>query len=99
MTAIATCNYPKGQPDCNGHSSAFDGMAYLPDMEGSRDTCICEAGEEEGIWMAEFDLTLLRDYRAREVHGNAFRRPWKYGLLTDEQIAPPFIRAENRKIR
>ena len=99
MVGIATCNYPKGQPDCNGHSSAFDGVAYLPDMEGSRDTCICEAGEEEGIWVAEFDLARLRDYRAREVHGNAFRRPWKYGLLTDEQIAPPFIRAENRKIR
>ena len=23
MIGIATCNYPQGKPDCNGHSSAF----------------------------------------------------------------------------
>ncbi len=28
MVGIATANYAYGQPDCNGHSSAFDGMAY-----------------------------------------------------------------------
>lgn len=58
-----------------------------------------EGNRQKGVWLAEFDLTTLRDYRAREVHGNAFRRPWKYGLLTDEHIDPPFIRAENQKIR
>jgi len=25
---IATVNYPHGQPDCNGRSSAFDGIAH-----------------------------------------------------------------------
>ena len=30
MVGIATVNYPKGKPDCNGHSSAFDGIAYRP---------------------------------------------------------------------
>ena len=43
MTAIATCNYPETVPDCNGGSSVFDGVAYLPDSEGSRDTCILQA--------------------------------------------------------
>ena len=28
--------------------------------------------------------------------GNAYRRPMKYGLLTDEEIAPPFIRSDRR---
>ena len=28
MVGIATANYAYGQPDCNGHSSAFDGVAY-----------------------------------------------------------------------
>lgn len=32
MTAIATCNYPAGKPDCNGHSTLFDGVAYLPGL-------------------------------------------------------------------
>ena len=63
MLGIATCNYPDGQPDCNGHSSAFDGIAYLPDQPGSRDTCILEAGSEEDICLAEFDLDRLREYR------------------------------------
>ena len=42
MLGIATCNYPCGKPDCNGHSSAFDGVAYMEDVQGSLDTCILE---------------------------------------------------------
>ena len=75
MTAIATANYPAGTPDCNGHSTVFDGVAYLPDAPGSRDTCLLEAGGEEGIYLAQLDMDLLRDYRRREVHGNSYRRP------------------------
>ena len=44
MVGIATVNYPYGQPDCNGHSSAFDGIAYRPKDFGSRDTLVIEAG-------------------------------------------------------
>ena len=92
MMGIATCNYPAGVPDCNGHSSAFDGVAYLPELPDSRDTCVLEAGEEEGIYLASFDLEQMRKYRETEVHGNAFRRPRTYGLLVSEERRPPFIR-------
>ncbi|MDC7218379.1 MAG: carbon-nitrogen hydrolase family protein [Spirochaetales bacterium] len=84
MVAIATANYPKGKPDCNGHSSAFDGIAYRPSESCSRDTLIVEAGESEGIYMANIPVDELREYRSREVHGNAYRRPGKYGLLIGE---------------
>lgn len=87
MLAIATCNYPAEVPDCNGGSSVFDGVVYLPELEGSRDTCILQAGEEEGIYVAELDLEQLRAYREREVHGNTYRHPEKYGILT-ERINP-----------
>ena len=97
MMGIATCNYPEGWPDCNGHSSAFDGVAYLPELADSRDTCILEAGGEEGIYLASFDMDRLREYRRTEVHGNAFRRPKKYGLLLDERVQVPFIRKEGRR--
>lgn len=86
MMAIATCNYPAGVPDCNGGSSVFDGVAYLPGLEGSRDTCILQAAEAEGVYLARLDLPQLRAYRAREVHGNAYRRPELYGLLTKEDL-------------
>lgn len=97
MVGIATVNYPLGKPDCNGHSTAFDGIAYRPHDAGSRDTLIIEAGEREGIYMADFPLDDIREYRGREVHGNAYRRPQKYGLLISENIEEPFIRDDHRR--
>ena len=97
MTAIATCNYPGNVPDCNGGSSVFDGVAYLPGLAGSRDTCILKADGNEGIYVAELDLEQLRGYREREVHGNAYRRPEKYGLLTEDKVCYPFVREDCRK--
>lgn len=92
MLGIATVNYPKGQPDCNGHSTAFDGIAYRPEEHGSRDTLIIDAGEREGIYMADFPLSEIREYRSREVHGNAYRRPDRYALLLEQRVEPPFVR-------
>lgn len=97
MTGIATVNYPFGKPDCNGHSTAFDGIAYREGQPGSRDTLIIEAGEREGIYLADFPLDEIREYRSKEVHGNAFRHPGKYGLLISEEIKEPFIRECYRK--
>ncbi|MBO6060921.1 MAG: carbon-nitrogen hydrolase family protein, partial [Clostridia bacterium] len=67
MLAIATCNYPLGQPDCNGRSTLFDGVAYLPDEDGSRDTCVFEAEEAPGVYLGSLDLSTLRVYRGLEV--------------------------------
>ena len=97
MLAVATCNYPDSVPDCNGASSVFDGVAYLPESDGSRDTCILEAPAGEGIYMASLDLCRLRRYRETEVHGNAYRHPQKYGLLVSDKIEPPFVREDYRK--
>ncbi len=47
IAAIAACNYPKGQPDCNGHSTVFDGVAWLRNEPEVRDMCILEAPKEE----------------------------------------------------
>lgn len=97
MLAIATCNYPETVPDCNGGSSVFDGVAYLPEEEHSRDTCILQAGGQEGIYLASLNLDQLRSYRQQEVHGNAYRHPKKYGLLVDRKIDPPFVRDDYRE--
>lgn len=81
----------------NGGSSVFDGIAYLPELEGSRDTCILQADGGEGIFVAELDLDMLRRYRESEVHGNAYCRPKKYSLLTSTEISPSFVRDNHRK--
>lgn len=96
MTAIATCNYPDTVPDCNGNSTLFDGVAYLPELEGSRDTCVFAADGKEGVYIAELDVDMLRAYRKTEVHGNAYRRPKKYIALTETDIKKPFIREDCR---
>ena len=96
MLAIATCNYPATVPDCNGGSSVFDGVVYLPHLEGSRDTCILQAEEEEDIFIAHLDLEQLREYRKSEVHGNAYRRPDKYSIITESKIEQPFVREDYR---
>ena len=54
MVAVATCNYPDGQPDCNGHSTLFDGVPWLRDEPGVRDMCVMEApGEPGNLWYSD----------------------------------------------
>lgn len=96
MLSIVTVNYPDGHPDCNGHSTAFDGIAYTPDSDGSRDTLILDAGENEGIYLVEIPIDAIRAYRSHEVHGNAYRHPQKYAILTETDIREPFIRKDYR---
>lgn len=97
MSAVATCNYPDTEPDCNGCSCVFDGVAYLPESVDSEDTCILQADGKEGVFVAELDVERLRAYRNSEVHGNAYRRLEIYGMLTDRKIEEPFIRADRRE--
>lgn len=94
MVAVATCNYPAPHPDCNGHSTLFDGVAWLREEPGARDMCVMEAPEGEGVCLGELDLEALRSYRREEIMGWKYRRPETYGRLTaqaDElprEIAP-----------
>ena len=80
--AIATCNYPASHRGCNGHSTLFDGVIYHTENGAPRDMLVCETGEEEGIFLAELDVDLLREYRNREKCGLKNRRPELYGILT-----------------
>ena len=69
VMGVAMSNYPR--PNNNGHSVAYD-------CSGN---CLVEAGEEEGIFLAEFDLEALRKNRRKRIWGNAYRRPHRYGEL------------------
>ncbi len=92
MVGVAMTNY--AAPQHNGHSVAFDAVAY-PVVDGAaRDTLIIEAGEQEDVYLASFDLDSIRAYRQRETWGNAYRRPRLYGLLTAPEVSPPFVRQD-----
>jgi predicted amidohydrolase len=91
MVGVAMANY--AAPQQNGHSVAFDPIAFEGN-EVSRDTTVIQAGEQEGIYLAAFDLHALRGWRTRETWGNAFRKPHRYGLLTSLDVTEPFIRVD-----
>lgn len=92
MLGVAMTNY--AAPQNNGHSAAFDAVAY-PVVDGeARDTLIVEAGEDEGVFLARFDMESIRAYRKRESWGNAYRRPRLYRELIATNVEAPFVRAD-----
>jgi N-carbamoylputrescine amidase len=92
MVGVAMTNY--AAPQNNGHSVAFDAVAF-PVVDGAaRDRLIIEAGENEDVYMAAFDMDSIRAYRERETWGNAYRRPRLYGMLTRTEVQPPFVRPD-----
>ena len=84
MVAVATCNYPEGQPDCNGRSTLFDGVPWLRDEPGVRDMCVFEAPGKAGVYAADLDLDLLRAHRKSDVMGDRYRRPDIYHALAED---------------
>ena len=89
---VAMANY--AAPQLNGCSVAYHPVAF--DASGPKDTLVVQAGEGEGVYLAGFDMDEIRDYRARETWGNAFRRPHRYGALTSLHVEEPFVRVDAR---
>jgi N-carbamoylputrescine amidase len=90
MVGVAMANYPAPVPNgeyCNGHSIAFDGVCYEPDGT-PRDHKLVEAGHEERVFLAAFDLDEMRAYREREPWGGAYRKPAAYAALATREPAP-----------
>ncbi|MEQ8667575.1 MAG: carbon-nitrogen hydrolase family protein [Pirellulales bacterium] len=73
VLGVAMANYPR--PYQNGHSVAYN----------SSGECLVMAGEEEGVYLANFDMEAIRKRRAKSIHGHAYRRPHRYELLTYPQ--------------
>ncbi|HEY9078081.1 MAG TPA: carbon-nitrogen hydrolase family protein [Anaerolineaceae bacterium] len=90
MTTMVLTNYPA--PKENGHSVVYDGVCFTD--QGSRDSLVLEAGEQEGVYLAQIDLERLRVYRAREVWGDAYRHPRHYGRLVSDVVDEPFRRKD-----
>ncbi|MFM1918847.1 MAG: hypothetical protein RLZZ303_481 [Candidatus Hydrogenedentota bacterium] len=79
---VAMTNYPT--PQHNGRSVAYSA-----------------AGEElvlarslPGIHLAHFDLKKMREKRAKVIHGDAYRRPHRYGLLDAPGRSPVWNRTD-----
>lgn len=88
MVGVALTNY--AAPQENGHSVAFHPVCF--GEHGSQDNLVVQAGAAEGVYLAHFDLPMIRKYRSREIWGGAYRRPHRYALLADSILAAPFQR-------
>lgn len=88
MVGVALANY--AAPQQNGHSCAFDGIAFADGL--SRDMTIVMASIEETIVMADFDIEKIRAFRKHEVWGNAYRKPRQYQSLASTEVLEPFKR-------
>jgi len=82
--SMAVCMTNYAAPYHGGRS-----VAYGPGGEPR-----VEARGEEGVYLAKIDLPALREHRRRSIWGNAFRRPHRYGALTEMDVAPVFERTD-----
>ena len=95
MVGVALANYV-GEPGKPGQSLAFDPMVYLKNGN-VRNNLVVSSEESEGVYMANFDLDAMREYRGRETWGNAFRKPARYHCLTSTVVNQPFVRKHARR--
>lgn len=94
MVGVALANY--AAPQENGHSCAFDGVAF--DQNGkSRDMTIVLADQKEKIVIAGFELDKIRSWRDKEAWGNAYRKPRQYKPLVSLDVNEPFIRSNAKR--
>lgn len=93
--ALAMTNYPAVHREANGRSLAIVPMAFAAGGEDNgqgayRETLIMEAGPEEGVYYADFDLDEIRRYRKNAIWGDTFRRPDVYGALLEQRPLADF---------
>jgi predicted amidohydrolase len=81
MVGVALANYCA--PAWNGSSVAFSPIVFDGAGQSVENTVI-HAGDEEGIFIAEFDMAAIRDYRDRECWGAKYRKPGAYERLIRE---------------
>ncbi|MDC7234394.1 MAG: carbon-nitrogen hydrolase family protein [Spirochaetales bacterium] len=79
--AMFMTNYP-GEL-LNGGSVAF----------GADGSPLVKADGTPSVVLAEVDLEGLRDFRAKSIWGNTFRRPHRYGSLLDMEVESVFVRS------
>ena len=53
--------------------------------------------EKEDVKVVEFDMNEIRNYRKREPLGDAYRKPYAYKEIIQDNVKDPFIRKDSRR--
>ena len=91
MVGVAMANYPG---ENWGHSCAFGPIVFNENGDYVDNTLFMADDRSEDIYIVEFDMDAIRDYRQYETWGNAYRKVKAYHQLLDETVQEPFIRKE-----
>lgn len=85
LVGVAMVNYPA--PKFDGRSTAHTSVVW--DGNGqSQDQKILEAGEEEGIFLVEFDMDAIRNFRKIEAWRLDYRKKWYASLKSTPTETP-----------
>lgn len=75
-----------------GNSCAFSPIVWDDEGNSIDNTIFLADDISKGIFIAEFDIGKIREYRKSEMMGNTFRKVHAYANLLSEEIREPFIR-------
>jgi predicted amidohydrolase len=106
MMAMAMANYTSSADDAkhdyplnlNGRSVAYSGVVFEEDRTPIDPTLVL-AEDAEGIYIADIDLTALRQFRSAEVWADTYRKPSLYGPLLADDPVREFRRSDSRRSR
>lgn len=92
MVGIVTVNYAND----GGKSSAYSPIVRdINKKELNNELLIMDDKEE--IKVVQFNMSEIREYRKRENGGNAYRKPYAYKQLIEDDVKEPFIRKDARR--
>lgn len=89
MVGVVMANPPGQNAGC---SCAFSPICWDENGNCIDNTIFMGDALTDGIFIAEFDIDKLRNYRGQEMIGNTFRKVKAYSELLDPKIEEPFIR-------
>ncbi len=92
MVGIVTVNYANH----GGKSSAYSPIVRnINKHELNSELLVMD--NKEDIKMVQFNMNEIREYRSRETLGDAYRKPYAYKQLIENNVKEPFIRKDARR--
>lgn len=47
--------------------------------------------------LCQLNMNEIRDYRSRETLGDAYRKPYAYKQIIEDNVQAPFVRRDSRR--
>lgn len=89
MVGVVMANPPRKNAGC---SCAFSPIVWDKNGVPIDNTIVLADDRTEDIFIAEYDIEKLRDYRSHEMMGNTYRKVKAYDELLNAEIKEPFKR-------